>query len=112
MFKIKNKFLVLELDRIGIDSKYKEYLGYSLLLEILDLLITNKFIFDSFYKGVYPIIAKRHKKKDCTIERNIRNLINHLWKDEDGVIHNMFELKPSCCKFIYAVKNLVIKDIV
>lgn len=109
--KISNcKFIIKQIKDLGIDDKY---LGYYFLVSIENLLINEKFVMNSFYKDVYPVIAKIYDKNECTIERDIRHLINQIWLDGDK--HKIYKLcfgvKPSCCKFIYVIKNYLIKQI-
>lgn len=109
--KISNcKYIVKQIKDLGIDDKY---LGFYFIISIEDLLLNSKIEINSFYKDVYPKIAKIYDKNECSIERDIRHLINQIWLD--GNKHKIYEIcagrKPSCCKFIYAIKNYLIQQI-
>ncbi len=75
----ENIFFVKMLRELGISSKY---LGFYFLIDILDMLINKKMVVKSFSKEVYPIIAQKYNMKECTIERNIRNLIDKTWNQK------------------------------
>ena len=85
-----------------------------LIYSIIALTYINKQNFKSFYKDIYPVIALQYNKNNCSIERNIRHLINQHWLDGDKcLLHNICPgSKPSCCKFIYAIKNYLMEQIV
>ena len=108
---INCKYIVKQFKDLGIDDKY---LGFYYLVSIEEKLLNDKRDFKSFYKDIYPEIALQYNKNACTIERNIRHLINQHWLSEDKEL--LYKIcpgnKPSCCKFIYAVKNYLIKQIV
>ena len=105
------KYIVKQIKDLGVDDKY---LGFYFLVSIEEMLINGKSNFKSFYKDVYPEIALQYKKNACTIERNIRHLINQHWLEGDKFL--LYKVcpgdKPSCCKFIYAIKNYLMKQIV
>ena len=102
-----NVYFVKQLDNLGINKKY---IGYYLLIEIMDLLINQERRINSFSKEVYPLIAKKYGKSDCTIERNIRSLIERYWSKELMEKLNVYypEMhKPSCRDFIFLIKNYI-----
>jgi len=104
------KFIVKQIKDLGINDKY---LGFYFLVSIENILLNENEQINSFYKDIYPRVAKEYDKRECTIERDIRHLINQLWLDGDK--HKLYNIcsgvKPSCCKFIYAIKNYLIKQI-
>lgn len=107
-----NIFFIRQLDNLGIDKKY---LGYYLMVEIMQIMINQEIRIKSFSKQVYPIIAKKFNKTECTIERNIRNLINKCWNDKLKLKLNIFwpkEEKPCCKEFIYMIKNYITLQII
>jgi two-component system response regulator (stage 0 sporulation protein A) len=105
-----NIFIMKQLDNLGIKRKY---LGYYFLLDILTGIINQTSRVQSFSRQIYPEIAKKYDKSACTIERNIRNLIDNCWNQELMQKLNVFLIsKPTCCKFIYLVKNYISKQIV
>ena len=109
--KILNcKFIVKQIMDLGIDDKY---IGFYFLVSIEDYLLKQNVEIKSFYKDVYPKIAKMYDKNDCTIERDIRHLINQHWLNGGKIaLYKLFMgRKPSCCKFIYVIKNYLMKQI-
>ncbi len=109
--KISNcKYIVKQIKDLGIEDKY---LGFYFIVSIEDMLLNDNVEINSFYKDVYPKIAKIYERNECTIERDIRHLINQIWLDGDKF--KIYRLcagrKPSCCKFIYTIKNYLIKQI-
>ena len=65
--KILNcKFIVKQIMDLGIDDKY---IGFYFLVSIEDYLLKQNVEIKSFYKDVYPKIAKMYDKNDCTIEQ-------------------------------------------
>lgn len=104
------KFIVKQIKDLGINDKY---LGFYFLVSIENILLNEKQEINSFYKDIYPRIAKEYEKNECTIERNIRHLINQLWLE--GANCKIYQIcsgiKLSCCKFIYTIKNYLIKQI-
>lgn len=110
--KIANKvFFIKILDELGIQRKY---MGYYLLIELMEVLINQEKRVRSFSHEVYPIIAEKYGKTSCTIERNIRNLIEKNWCDELMEKLNVFyaeDQKPTCREFVYLVKNYILRRI-
>jgi len=107
----KNIYFIKQLENLGINKKYT---GFYLLIEIMQILINEEKRVISFSKEVYPIIAEKYGKTDCTIERNIRSLIEKCWCKDIMVKLNVYypeETKPTCREFIYLVKNYITKQI-
>ncbi len=105
-------FFVKKLDELGISKKY---LGYFLLVELMEILINQSRRVVSFSRDVYPQIANKFGKTVCTIERNIRNLIDKCWNIEMMEKLNVYYVedeKPTCREFVYLVKNYVEKSII
>jgi len=110
--KISNcKYIVKQIKDLGIEDKY---IGFYFVVSIEELLLNATYEIKSFYKDVYPKIAKLYEKNDCSIERDIRHLINQTW--QNGGKGELFKLflgrKPSCCKFIYEIKNYLMRQII
>lgn len=106
------KYYISKIEELGITDKY---LGYYYVVDILDNLLKDGVEFGSFYKDIYPKVAKKFGKAECTIERNIRNMIKQIWNK--GVKDKLLrfwksEEKPSCCKFIYLLKSYVTSPLV
>lgn len=109
--KIENcKYIVKQLKKLEIDDGY---LGFYFVVSIENILLNDSTEINSFYKDIYPVIAEIYDKNDCSIERDIRHYIHQLWLSGDK--HKLYQLfggiKPSCCKFIYTIKNYLIKQI-
>ena len=102
-----NLFFVKVLDEIGLKNNY---IGYYYLVIIINLLVNENVPASSFYKNVYPIVAEIFNKSACTVERDIRILIDKCWSDKmKEVLHCKFlKIKPSCCRFIVLVKNHIL----
>ena len=109
---ISNKiFFVKQLDNLGIKKKY---LGYYSLVELMDILINKDVDIKSFSKEVYPFIANKYGKTTCTIERNLRNVIQQCWCFELMEKLNCYYAendKPTCREFVYLVKEYILKQI-
>lgn len=107
----KNYYFEKKLNEIGLTENY---LAFFYLVDIMDILINETKIVRSFSTEVYPKLAKKYNKSMCTIERDIRNVINVLW--DDGMkykLSNYFNKtdKPKCCEFIYLIKNYILHTI-
>lgn len=104
-------YFLKQLDNLGI---YRRYTGYYLLVEMMHILINEERKIVSFSKEVYPQIAKKYGKSDCTVERNIRNLIKMCWCEEMMNKLNTFypegEL-PTCREFVYLIRNYIISQL-
>ncbi len=91
-----------------------EYIAYYYLVDILDVLINEDKRVHSFSKEIYPFLAKKYNKSDCTVERDIRNVINIFWNDKMRIKLNPYwdvNTKPTCCKFIYLIRNYLLNEI-
>lgn len=104
-------YFIKMLDELGIQRKY---MGYYMLVELMEILINQEIRVTSFSKQVYPAIAEKYGKTVCTIERNIRSLIEKNWCDDLMIKLNVYfvgDKKPTCREFIYLVKNYIVKQI-
>ncbi len=104
-------FISTMLRKLGITNKY---IGYFYLIEILDLLINEGLIVNSFSGQVYPRIACRYNRSDHTIERDIRHIISILWDEKLKKILSPFCFytnRPRCRQFIYAVKDYILNEL-
>ena len=61
----------------------QNYTAHYFLVDIIDLLVNENLKVKSFSREVYPMLAQKYNKKDCTIERNIRNAIDICWQNKD-----------------------------
>lgn len=104
-------YFIKQLNSLGLSNKYT---GYYMIIEIIQILINEEVRVKSFSKEVYPVIAKKYGKTPCTVERNIRNLIEKSWNYDLMVKLNVYypqEYKPTCCDFIYMIKNYIAMQI-
>ena len=106
------RYLVKKLSYIGVDKKYT---GYFFLIEIMNILINelpHRII--SFSREVYPLVADRYNVSVCSIERDIRNVIDKCWSQEMAARLNVFRLdcdRPCCRDFIFMIKNFIMRQI-
>ena len=104
-------FYIKRIKELGISANY---LGFYYIIEILDLLLNERMVVRSFSKQVYPKLANKYNKKETTIERNIRNIIDKYWETElkNKLMHLWLKTeKPTCCEFIYILKNYILQEI-
>ncbi|MBR6778945.1 MAG: hypothetical protein IKM43_02190 [Clostridia bacterium] len=104
-------FIIKILQDLGITKKY---MGFYYLAEILNLLINEDLKIRSFSRQVYPMLASKYNKNSCTIERDIRNVISRFWDEQLKNKLKLFwdrEDTPSCCEFIYILKNYLVMQI-
>ena len=96
--KISEKYFIKKcVDRYGVSE---DYTAHYFLVDIIDILVNENRKVKSFSREVYPLLAQKYNKKDCTIERNIRNVIDICWQ-------NKVDEKPTCQKFIHMLANYV-----
>lgn len=106
-----NVFFIKTLDRLGIKKKYT---GYYYLVDILDLVINKGMKTNKFSKKIYPLVADKYHKTECTIERNIRSVISRCcdekFLDKVDDVYSC-EKAPTCCKFIRIIKDFIMAQI-
>ncbi len=108
----ENIYFVKQLDNLGFERKY---LGFYMLIEMMNLLINKKMHVVSFSRQVYPMIAEKYGKTCCTVERNIRSLIEKSWNLDLMVKFQTYYPqgeKPTCRDFIFMVKNYITNQLV
>ena len=107
----KHIFFKKKIDELNISNRYT---GYYVMIEIISEIIDKQKI-TSFSREVYPIVAKRFNMKDCTIERNIRNLMRKGCGDIEieklGIAYENDFQKLTCRKFVYLVKDYITQQI-
>ncbi len=106
-----NYYVRKRIKDLGISN---DYIAYYYLVDILDFLMNEGRRVHSFSKEIYPKLAKKYNKNDCTVERDIRNVINIFWNDKMRIKLNPYwdaNTRPSCCKFIYLIKNYLLSEI-
>lgn len=109
---VENLYFVKQLDNLGFCRKY---IGFYMIIEIMNLLINKNMRVSSFSKQVYPIVAQRCNTTCCTIERNIRSFIKKSWcKNLMDIFQKYYPLgqTPTCRDFIYMIKNYITKQMV
>lgn len=109
---VKDKiYFIKQFDCLGLN---KGYTGYYMLIDVVSLLMGCDKKIVSFSKEIYPIVAKRFNKTECTVERNIRNLIEKSWT-ESLIKKLKLDLtedeKPTCRDFIFSIKNYLMKQL-
>ena len=111
-FILKNYFINKRLIDLGIETKYT---AFYYLSDIMYQLINENVFIQSFSKQVYPKLAEKYNKNDCTIERDIRNLIAIKWEQSLKAKLSKYWIEsepPSCCKFIRIIKNYLVDQFV
>lgn len=108
---VKDKiYLIKQFDYLGLN---KHYTGYFMLIDLVTILLEGKIKAETFSKKIYPIVAKKFNKTECTVERNIRNLIDKCWTEtlieKLGFLEN--RSKPTCRDFVFTIKNYIEKQI-
>ena len=99
------------LNRLGVKKKYT---GYYCLLDVLNIIINEKRAVKNFQREVYPSVSAKMQVSQCTIERNIRNLIDKCWSysmmERLGVYYPEGR-KPACRQFVFLVKRYIEKSL-
>lgn len=107
----KHIFFKKKMDELNISNKYT---GYYVMIEIISEIIDRQKI-TSFSREVYPIVAKRFNMNDCTIERNIRSLMQkgceNIEIEKLGIAHEKDFQNLTCRKFLYLVKDYISQQI-
>lgn len=107
-----NKYFINQLNELGIKQNFT---GYYYAIDILDILINQGVRSKSFSKYIYPQVAKKYNKSECTIERNIRNLIDKNWNEElKAKLNCRFNdgEKPSCKELIFMIKDYIMSNLI
>ena len=107
----KHIFFQKRIDELKISNKYT---GYYLIIEIIAEII-NKSRVTSFSREIYPVVAKHFNINDCTIERNIRNLMQkgccEIETEKIGLNNRDVIRNLTCRKFIYLIKDYIAQQI-
>lgn len=110
---IDDKFyFVKKLNLLGIE---KRYMGYFFLIEIMNILINempDRVV--SFSRQVYPLVAERYHVSVCSIERDIRNVIEKSWSFDMMTklkVYYSNNQKPTCRDFIFMIKNYMVRQL-
>lgn len=105
-------YFAKQLDNLGFSRKY---LGFYMLIEIMNMLINQNVRIVSFSKQVYPSVAEKFQKTSCTVERNIRSLIKKSWNLELMKKINRYYPEgqnPTCRDFLFMIKNHITSQMV
>ena len=109
---VKDKvYFIKQFDYLGLN---KSYTGYFMLIDTVCLLMEIDKRIISFSKEIYPIVANKFNKTSCTVERNIRNLIDKCWSQkliEKLNLNLKVEEKPVCRELINIIKNYLINTL-
>lgn len=108
----KNHLINKRLKDLGIGSNY---IAFYYLSEILRKMIQDNAAIQSFSRQIYPRLAKKYCKNDCTVERDIRNIISVKWDTDLKQQLSHYWRKdspPTCCQFIKIIKNFITDDFV
>jgi len=103
-----NLFIAAKLDELGVASNY---IGYYYLIDIFEITINGQREVKSYSREIFPIVSQRFDKTTCTVERNIRVLINKCWNMEMSKKLKYFyneNIKPTCCQFIALIKSYIL----
>ncbi len=105
-----NHYFVCVLKELGMDVSY---MGFYYMIDILDLIINRGVCTRSFSRDIYPLVAQINNTTDCTIERNIRFMIDNCWGSMKDKFYRFWpsDIQPSCCKFIDLVRNYIMTKI-
>ncbi len=104
-------FYDYKLQKLGLR---KDLVGYYYLVEILTILINENRTVRSFSKEIYPSIASRYNRNDCTVERDIRHCINNQWNKIKDKLKDFWDKpsQPTCRKFIFVLKNYIMSFLI
>lgn len=102
----EHRYIARQLRELG----FKRYsLGYFFLIIVEDILMNRRWKVNSFYKDIYPYVAKMFSRKAWTVERNIRHAIDRIWDSKKNFkAKELFSYKPRCRELAYAVKNYLL----
>ena len=98
------KYIKRIIDDIGFCSKYK---GYYFLIYMVDVVLKSKV--RSFSKELYPQVAVVFNVRECSIERDIRNLIKV--SDINMEKLNVDKVKKSCRFFVNLIADCVVRSL-
>ena len=106
-----NYYISKKLIELGITNNY---IAYYYLVDILDALVNDMMVIRAFSHDVYPKLAEKYNKSECTIERDIRNIINIFWESRlKEKLYPFWEKDkaPTCRDFIFLLKRYLIHEI-
>lgn len=110
-YVLKNYYFNKRLSHLGIETKY---IAFYYLSDIMYKLINEEHPARCFSRDIYPDLAEKYNKNNCTIERDIRNLISIKWETILRQKLNNYwfkEYPPSCCQFIKIIKRYMLDNI-
>lgn len=102
----KNYYINKRLMYLGIETKYT---AFYFLSDILRKMINEGVRVHSFSRQIYPLLAQKYNKNDCSIERNIRNLIEQRWSIISLKLTDYWQktCPPTCCQFIKIIRDYI-----
>ena len=104
----RDYFIIKRIGDLGIT---RNYTGFYYIVEIMDYLINQEMVIKSFSREIYPSLAEKYGKKSCTVERDIRNVIDKLWEGtlkEKLVSYWDKDRKPTCHDFIHILRKYLL----
>ena len=106
-----NYFLIKKFTELGIPYKYN---GFYFLIDVVDAVLCEDKKIVSFSREIYPQVAQKYGKNDCSIERDIRNIINLYWdKTLKDKLYKFWDGdgKPTCCEFYGILKRYILFEL-
>ena len=70
-----------------ISARYK---GYSLIIEAIKIVVDSNADYFQISKDVYPRLMLKHNTSMSCIERNIRTVVQHCWKNNKELLSQIF----------------------
>ncbi len=72
-----NNYLLESLKPLSVNKSHK---GYKYLKDIVKFLCINDGVHFKLTKLIYPAIAARNNVSPCSVERDVRTVVHHIWK--------------------------------
>ena len=82
----------------------RRYIGYYFLLDAVEIVNRDETTLLKVGEYIYEPIAKKYNCNTATVERNIRTVILHIWKNNKGQVEKIMGAKfatvPTVSEFI------------
>ena len=82
----------------------RRYIGYYFLLDAVEIINRDETTLLKVGEYIYEPIAKKYNCNTATVERNIRTVILHIWKNNKGQVEKIMGAKfatvPTVSEFI------------
>ncbi len=103
-----NQYVTKTLHNLGVTRNYTGYQQFYIAIELV-LEDENRLL--TIGKDLYTPIAKRFNCNTPTIERNIRTIINHVWRTNREFLFKIagfpMYMQPTVSQFIDIVSNYI-----